>query len=284
MQLTEDQTVDATGTIRNRQLSELSGGHTQARATLVMEDGNRHLPVVWWDHGSAPPDGSRVRIRGRIKTFREEIELHADDTRVDRTGGGKDGSLSSVAAFYRACVEAEAASQLRLRPGDSKHIVLDDTASPVHDTLSFTEASPHHAWFEAHKKTVGEDLLAGWPLVVGSAPGARGHNLVASPLLIAQAELEVSDGTWTLRTPGAGIDLNPFALELLGFKEETRDEVAAEVDARCGGRGIRDPDPACVCHSRGARGPRHRRAEGPRSSQHSRRRPTAREFTTLASS
>ena len=232
MQLTEDQTVDATGTICNRQLSELSGGHTQARATLVMEDGNRHLPVVWWDHGSAPPDGSRVRIRGRIKTFREEIELHADDTRVDRTGGGKDGSLSSVAAFYRACVEAEAASQLRLRPGDSKHIVLDDTASPVHDTLSFTEASPHHAWFEAHKKTVGEDLLAGWPLVVGSAPGARGHNLVASPLLIAQAELEVSDGTWTLRTPGAGIDLNPFALELLGFKEETRDEVAAEVDAR----------------------------------------------------
>ena len=158
MQLTEGQTADTTGTIHSRRTFH-SKGRTLVRATLVMEDGNCHLPVVWWDPGSAPPDGVLVRIRGRIKKFRGKTELHTDETRVDWAGGGKDGSLSSIASFYRACVEAEAASSLRIRFGDSGHIVLDDTASPVHETLCFTEASLHHAWFQAHKKMGGEGRL-----------------------------------------------------------------------------------------------------------------------------
>lgn len=230
MQLSEGQTVNLSGTVQDRQVRHRGNGTAHAHAVLVTKDGDRHLPVVWWEAGSAPPNGSHVRIKGRIKKFKGRHQLHADETSVDWSRG-EDGSLSSVAAFYRACVEAEAANRLRLSVDDGKHVVLDDVASPLHETLSFTEASTHYAWFEGHRKAVGEDFLAGWPLVVGKNPDDRWRNLAASPLLIAHAELEVSDGTWKLHTPGVGIDLNPFALDLLGLRQEARDEVLAEVDA-----------------------------------------------------
>ena len=225
MQLTEGQTVDTTGTIRNRLV-----GRGHARATLVMEDDGQHLPIVWWNPGSAPPDGARVRIRGRLRTFKGKIELHADETKVDRTGDA-DGSLSSIAAFYLACVEAEAASSLRLRPGGKEHIVLLDTPSPLHATLSFTEASPHRGWFQARETTIGEVLLTGWPLVIGNDPDTGRGGLILSPLLIADAELDTSDGAWQLRTQGTGPDLNPFALSLLGLDREARDELVATVES-----------------------------------------------------
>ena len=40
----------------------------------------------------------------------------------------------------------------------------------------------------------------------------------------------MSDGTWKLHTQGASINLNPFALNLLGRNEESRDELMAEVE------------------------------------------------------
>ena len=128
MQLTDDRTVDATGTVGNRQVLHFADGQALAKATLVPEDGGKPVPVVWWEPGRAPPDGARVRVKGRIREFGGETELHADETTVERAGTAN-GPLAAIAAFYLACVEAEAANSLRLRPGGKGHIVLREGAN-----------------------------------------------------------------------------------------------------------------------------------------------------------
>ena len=230
MQLTDGQTIDRAGTISNRQVFHFGEGQALAKATLVLEGSDDRLPVVWWEPGRAPPDGARVRVKGRVKEFNGEAELHADETTVERTGTAN-GPLPSIAAFYLACVEAEAASSLRLKPRGRGHIVLRQTASPLHETLHFSEASPHHRWFQARQAAVGETLLAGWPLVVGTDPDTGKGGLVSTPLLIAEVELGSSDGTWRLQNLGAGADLNPFALDLLELDRQARDELVAAVEA-----------------------------------------------------
>ncbi len=231
MQLTEGQRVDTTGTIRNRKVFRRDNGQTSVRATLVMDDDNSPLPVVWWDAGSAPPAGARVWIMGRIGKYRKKPELRAYETRVDRVDGGEFGKLSSIAAYYRACVETEAAMSLRFRLDDSGHLMLDDTASPVHESLCFSLASPHYAWFQDNEKMIGKGLLTGWPLVIGNEPMTARRNLVVSPLLIAEVKPEQSDGTWTLRIRGPGANLNPYALDLLGLDEDERNGLMAKVEA-----------------------------------------------------
>ena len=229
MQLTEGQSVSLAGTIQGRQVHCLKDGTAIARAKLIVEGDDDHVPVVWWQASSAPPDGSRVRIKGRVKEFKGTLQLHAAETSVDWSSSGEEGSLSCIAAFYRACVEAEAAMKLHLRPDGKAHIVLDDTVSPMHETLSFTKASPHWEWLQAYRKASGQVLLAGWPLVIGKNPGRR--DLVLSPLLFVQAELELWGDIWRLLTPGTGVDLNPFAVGLLGLEEEACDVLVAEVAA-----------------------------------------------------
>lgn len=229
MQLTEGQAVNLAGTIQDRRVRHRRDGSAMALAKLIVEGDDDHVPVVWWQASSAPPDGSHVRMKGRIREFKGTLQLHAAETSVDWSSSGEEGSLSCIAAFYRACVEAEAEMKLHLRPDGKAHIVLDDTVSPMHETLSFTKASPHWEWLQAYRKACGQALLAGWPLVIGKGPGRSG--LVLSPLLFAQAELELSDGIWKLLTPGAGVDLNPFALGLLGLDEEACSVLVTEVGA-----------------------------------------------------
>lgn len=226
MQLNDGQTIDVTGTVGNRQVIKFGEGQTFAKAMLLPGGSDFPLKVVWWDSGRAPPDGARVRIKSRVKEFNGAPEIHAQETAVERTGAT--GSLlPSIAAFYLACVEAEAAITLCLRPGGKGHIVPG--SEPLHQTLRFPEQSPHHHWFEARRTSVGETLLSGWPLVVGTDPDTGKGGFVASPLLISEAELGTSDGVWQFQNLGAGADLNPLALDLLGIKREARDELAAAV-------------------------------------------------------
>ncbi len=228
VELTAGRTVEITGTVRGRKVLR-HDERERALATLIMEDGDRRLPVIWWDPSFAPPDGAHVWIRGRINEFNGKIELRADETWVDRTSVAGNGPLSSIASFYLACVEAEAALQLRLIHGHEDHIVLHDTPSPLHETLVFPETSQHHQWLQARATGPGEPLLVGWPLVVGIDPETRRGGLARSPLLVAEAEVEASDGVWTLRISNTRVDLNPFALDLLGLDRDSRAEVARVV-------------------------------------------------------
>ena len=239
MALTVDRMIETTGTVRNRREFCYDRGDIRrkaVRATLVMEAGGRLLPVVWWDPAFAPPDGARVWIRGRLEKHRGALRLRAGETRVDATSVDHEGSLSSIASFYLACVEAEAVLQLRFRRNhtkhaeDAQHIVLEDTPSPLHQPLVLTEASPHHGWFRVRETAIGAPLLAGWPLVAGVDPKNRRGGLVLSPLLIAPVQLNGTDGTWTLHTLDSRVDLNPLALDHLGLIRESRDEVVAAIN------------------------------------------------------
>ena len=230
MQLTLGQVIDRTGTISGRQVLQLAGGQSLAKATLALEGDADRLPVVWWEPGRAPPDGARVRIKGRVKAFNGKAEIHAHETVVERAGAAN-GPLAAIAAFYLGCIEAEAAGSLRLKPGDNRHIVLRDAASPLHEARRFSEGSAHRAWLQARRKAVGETLLAGWPLVVGADPDTGKGALVATPLLISEVELGSSDGEWWIQRLGAGADLNAFALELLIPDRAARQELMAAVEA-----------------------------------------------------
>lgn len=110
-------------------------------------------------------------------------------------------------------------------------LTLTGSLAELHETLVLAEASPHQGWFKTRETAVGELLLAGWPVVVGPDPNADRGGLVRSPLLTADAQLGVTAGIWTLRTPAAGVSLNPYALDLLGLSRNSRDEVVAAVGA-----------------------------------------------------
>ena len=62
-------------------------------------------------------------------------------------------------------------------------------------------------------------------------PLTTGEGRLRTPLLIAEVEHGSSDGTWWLQNLGAGVDLNPFALDLLELEREARDELVAVVEA-----------------------------------------------------
>ena len=231
MRLTHGELIDKTGTISNREVHYFASGQVMAKATLVSDDGGEHFPVIWWELGQAPPVGARVRVKGRGNVRNGTAEIHARETSVDRTGI-ENGPLAPIAAFYLGCVEAETASSLQftLQSAGKGHILLHNTASPLHGTLQFDADSLHQPWFRARQVAVGETLLSGWPLVVGTDAGESG--LVATPLLVAEVELVSSDGKWWIRQLGAGVDLNPFALDLLGLSREQRDELLVVIKAR----------------------------------------------------
>ncbi len=233
MQLTEGETIDVAGTIDGRQVVEYGEGQTMANAALLPDGGGAPVQVVWWQHGRAPPDGARVRVSGVVKEFKGQLQVHAEKTGVERAGSAG-GAMSSIAAFYLACVEAEAAGALRLRPDDGRHIVLCGTTSPLHGPVCIPEGSRHDRWFRDRQREVGEALLAGWPLVVGpdTDTDTDTGGLVTSPLLIAETELRTSDGAWRIQCLDPGAELNPFALDLLEPGREAREELVSAVQAR----------------------------------------------------
>ena len=228
MQLTSGEFFDRTGTIRGREVILSQNGKEYAKAILVLKDSDDQFPVIWWEPGQAPPDGSRVRIKGKVQKFNGTIQIHARNTLVERTGSTQD-PLATIASFYLGCIEAEAARNLRFDLDGKNHILLGGTASPLHSTLKFPGDSPHSPWFKTLQGAIGETLLSGWPIVLGTDPETDENDLIGTPLLIAETEFGSTDDEWWIQYLGAGADLNPFALDLLGLDRQQRDEMMAAV-------------------------------------------------------
>ena len=201
-----------------------------AKAELILGGSDEPLSLVWWEPGRAPPDESRVRIKGQVKEFNGETQIHVNETVVDRTTA-VENPLAAIAAFYLGCIEAEAAASLRFKEGEKGHIELHDTASPLHESLYFPKNSQYKQWFHAREKNIGEPLIAGWPIIVGPDPDTGKGALVSTPLLVAEVELCESNGKWCIQHLGVGADLNPFALDLLDLDRETRDEIIVAVES-----------------------------------------------------
>ena len=219
--------VDLTGRISDRlAITPADGGPAFVKARLHVEGGRDQATVVWWDAGLAPRDGARVRIQGTVRVFNNNSEVHVFQTAVEREGPPQD-PLARIVGFYLECVEAETAGALRLTLGREDHVELAGGSSPLHRSIVFPNDEPTRRWCRLRQVAIGETLVAGWPLVVGTDTGS--HSTRASPLLIAEAELISADDRWQLERLGS-VDLNPYALDLLDIDRAERYAIAAVVE------------------------------------------------------
>ncbi len=143
--------------------------------------------------------------------------------------------------FYLSCLEAEAAGSVRIHLNDSGHIELTKGPSPVHGLRQLSSGEAVARWCRQREMALGEAVIAGWPMIVGTDQESRRTGLVASPLLIAEIDLTESNGLWSIE-PREMVSLNPFALDLLDVDRHEREtmvrlvqESAAVEEARTSG-------------------------------------------------
>ena len=227
MRLKSGAKVDVTGTVIDRRVVASDSRQPFVKASFLVEGKKDPLTIVWWDAARAPRVATRARIQGTVRFFKKgEPEIHADRTRVDRKEPPRD-FCSVIVGFYLDCIEAETAKSLRQPLDTPDRIELINGAGPLHGSVTLPGNPVARRWLEARQMTLGETLIAGWPLVVGTGPDSKRNRLELSPLLIAEVELNSVGNQWQLERLDSGVDLNVFALGLLGIND--RDERAALV-------------------------------------------------------
>ena len=205
------------GTVRNRSTKAKKDGQPYVQGILHSENGES-CEVLWWDADRAPPEGSRVRVRGEEREYGGRKQIHARQT--DRL----DDALANLAGFYRDCLEAESADSLRLSPQNEGQIQLDlrTSANPAVDhAVRLPHSESTSRWLRQRQRQNEETLIAGYPLVQGADPEDPDFDVTA-PLLYTEVQLlEDEEGWWSEQLDG-DINVNPYALGLLGVEREDR--------------------------------------------------------------
>ena len=229
MRLKSGQRVNLAGTVVDGRVNKSDDGQPFVKAGLRIEGEKDPLTVIWWDAGLAPQDGMRVRVEGTVRNFYNHgPEIHADKTAIERKEPLRD-PLAAIAHYYRECVEAEAAGSLRLTPKSPNYIKPTDGAGPFHGPIALPSSPSVRQWLQLRQETLGEPLICGWPLIVGKDADSDSRDLPASPLLIAEVELNLVDDAWRVERIGSGVDLNPYALMLLAVDRDERAKLVANV-------------------------------------------------------
>ena len=174
--------------------------------------------VLWWEVDQAPKEGSRVRLRGKEKVYEGRKQIHARQTYM------LDDQLACLAGFYRDCLEAESAESLRVFPEDNRQLLLDleTCANPVVETaIRIPSGKSTQCWLQLRKRLEEETLIAGYPLVQGRDPEDPDFEFTA-PLLFTEIQLREDERGWQSEQLDGDIELNPYALELLGVDRESR--------------------------------------------------------------
>lgn len=229
MELSPGQDADITGEVRSRRVKPRQGGPDFVKAQLVLAEGDP-VTVVWWDAGLAPPEGQRIRVKGRAKEYSGELEVHAEETVVDRSRPPAN-SMAQVVGFWMECVEAEAAGSLQIWLRSRRHLEFTQGPNPLLVPFQFLRGSDAARWCQQRSMALGEAVLAGWPLVIGIDRDGSSSRPVASPLLSTEIRLSRTDDGWSVEPEGTGIDFNPYALDLLGMDGEQRDEITQLVES-----------------------------------------------------
>ncbi len=174
--------------------------------------------VLWWEVDQAPQEGSRVRLRGKEKVYEGRKQIHARQTYM------LDDQLACLTGFYRDCLEAESAESLRVFPEDNRQLLLDleTCANPVVETaIRIPSGKSTQCWLQLRKRLEEETLIAGYPLVQGRDPEDPDFEFTA-PLLFTEIQLREDERGWQSEQLDGDIELNPYALELLGVDRESR--------------------------------------------------------------
>ena len=229
MELSPGQDADITGEVRSRRVIPRQGGSDFVKAQLVLAEGDP-VTVIWWDAGLAPPEGQRIRVKGRAKEYSGELEVHAEETVVDRSRPPAN-SLAQVVGFWMECVEAEAAGSLQIWLKSRRHLEFARGPNPLLAPCQFLRGSDAARWCQQRSMAVGEAVVAGWPLVIGIDRVNSSSRPVGSPLLSTEIRLSRADDGWSVEPDGPGVDFNPYALDLLGIGREQRDEMTQLVES-----------------------------------------------------
>ena len=135
-----------------------------------------------------------------------------------------DDQLACLAGFYRDCLEAESAESLRVFPEGNRQLLLDleTCANPVVETaIRIPSSKSTQCWLQLRKGLEEETLIAGYPLVQGTDPEEPDFEFTA-PLLFTEIQLREDERGWQSEQLDGDIELNPYALELLGVDRESR--------------------------------------------------------------
>ncbi len=232
-------TAEFTGVVTAR--VERSGAASRfVKATLT--DGTSSIDVVWWDADLAPAQGKRVSISGDVKEYNGRLEVHVRRQRFERELPAD--PLARLVGYYLECVEAEAAADLTVAAGGTSHLSLLSGSAPpfVPDGVRLPGNQQAIAWAQRRQSSLGETLLAGFPVVVGRQPSSPA-TISASPLFLTEVLLEEdADVGLVVRRATESIDINVAALELAGVTREEQQELLTVLDASAEYEEAKTPD------------------------------------------
>ena len=197
-------------------------GNPYVEATVNCDD-HRSVKAVWWTAAKAPAAGQRVSFSGTVKEYKGSLSVYVDDSRVARPL--PDDPSARVLGYYIDCVEAEASENLVISVASSSFLELRAGTVPMFSTspIVVEENKASRQWCVKRRGAIGETLLAGYPVVVGSRVGDQ-SGLAVSPLFMTEVVLNEKDGGFCIERLTDSFDVNPAALELIGLSHEERDE------------------------------------------------------------
>ena len=205
-----------------------SGGEPLVKGVLLVGEVET-VPILFWDAGRAPLDGTRIQLRGIVREYNGSQEVHALEW-VAEQSERPDHPVGKIVRFLRGCVEAEAAGQVRLSESARGHLYAVVGPNPLITDCDLPEDKAGIAWRRARATNLGESVLAGWPLVIGRDRDGGGSTLTGAPLMTSELRIVQRDSRWIAEQVGGSVDLNPFALDLLGIPRDERDEMVRAVE------------------------------------------------------
>lgn len=224
--------ISLIGTVVSARSGTASTGSRYVKATLNVDDGSR-MDVVWWDAATAASEGQRVSVAGTVRTYNGKLELNVSDTRLQRPLPHDD--RARVVGYLLECIEAEATSELSSPLRSSSTVLLTPKSIPM-----FTERAvdlPNDQattrWAGQRMSAIGETVVVGYPLVVGSDSGNGTAGVVMRPLFINEVKVRFDEqrNVFSVARLGDSLDVNPAAIDLMGLTRDERDECLAVLGA-----------------------------------------------------
>lgn len=228
-------TVYLVGVVGEATTGRTRSGELFVRARLQLDNGTT-VRCVWWDARAAPRFGSRVRVRGEVRVYEGEAEVHVRETL--RLPEATQGELEHrLLRFYVACLEAERMREtdFPLEEAGRRFVLLEEgqeallTGEGVWVELP---GIPEVSRWLAKRLLAGrsEQVFAGYPVVVGERGDDGSSGRVLSPLFYVPVEIERAGPERFRALPESAFpELNVFALELLGLSREERIGLVAAV-------------------------------------------------------
>lgn len=209
------------GTIVKRSALQAKTGTRFVKAQLDCgSDGT--MPVVWWAESQAPSLGTRVSVTGVVREYNGMLELHADQTRIERALPAD--PLARVVGYYLDCVDAESTEDLAAPRGSSRYVELGAGVAPMFSDSPVPIPADRAAqnWCAQRMAAIGESVLAGYPLVQGQSHDSQAISV--SPLFVTEVVLRRTTAGFEVERLSQGLDVNPAALDVLGMSRDEREE------------------------------------------------------------